>query len=291
MTFFKSQKGILLLLLITLFVSGSVFAQKQMTGTWKAKYKEKQAEKIHISFYTDSEEGDHQHGSSFKFERLQGLTPGQVTGPNSAVSFTITSEAGNIDLRGSFDNSRGKGTFVFTPDRNFAAAIQSMGFKNVSEKDLFASAVLDVKLSTVSELRGSGIAINDYDDVFKATIFKIDSAYISEMAAAGFDNLDMEDLVKGRIFKIDGEYARQVISMGFGKQSLEELVKFRIFKVTPEFLSEMRAEGFTDLSPEQVVQFRIFKIDAKFIREMRANGYPNATVEELVQLRIRGRID
>ena len=290
MTFRKARNSFLFLILFTLFLTSTVFAQKQVTGTWKAKFKAKHSDGIHISFYSDDSDGDHQFGSSFKFERLQGLSVDQVK-QGSPVSFTIASEAGNIDMNGTFTNGKGKGTFIFTPDANFSASVENMGFKPISSEKLFASAVLDVKLRTVSELRNSGLKIDDYEDVFKATIFKVDADYISDMSQAGFENLDMEDLVKGRIFKIDAAYAREGIAMGFGGRSLEELVKFRIFKVTPEFLSSMKAEGFTDLNAEQVVQLRIFKITPEFIQEMRAKGHTDASVEDLVQLKIRGKID
>ncbi|NNE66575.1 MAG: hypothetical protein HKN33_08405 [Pyrinomonadaceae bacterium] len=288
MTFQKLNKIVLFVFIAALAVT--TFGQKQVTGSWKAKYKEKQGDKIHISFYADDSDDDHRMGSSVKFERLQGLTKDQALA-GGPVAFTLSAEAGNIDMNGTFENQRGKGTFVFTPDPSFASAVEGMGFERISSRKLFSSAVLDVKLSLVSELRNSGLRVSDYDDVFKATIFKVDAEYINEMSRAGFENLDMEGLIQGRIFKIDADYASKVIAMGFGSQSLDELVKFRIFKVTPEFLSEMKSEGYTNLTVEQVVQLRIFKITPEFIQEMRTKGHSNPTVEELVQLRIRGKID
>lgn len=291
MKHFEIRIAFCLAFALTLVFAGSAIGQNTVEGTWKAEFREKQPDALQISFKSEDSRGDNNYGSKIKFERLQGLSAGQLSGPDSAVSFSISSEAGSINLTGTFEDKKGKGKFTFIPDPNFSARVMDIGFKDIGREKLFASAVLDVKLDTVAELRNSGIQIDEYDDVFKATIFKIDANYISEMSQAGFQNLDMEDLVKGRIFKIDAQYAREINAMGFGDQSMESLVKFRIFKITPEFLGEMKQEGFVELDPEQLVQLRIFEIDAKFIQDARTQGYANPTVEELVQLKIRGKIN
>lgn len=272
-------------------------AQSVQTGTWEAKVKDWDKERVKISFYREDMEVDSKHkgkyqisGHAYEINELRGLGPGQLRGANSPVRFSIVREAGTIDLTGTFTDGAGSGTWTFTPNASFVASMRSFGFENISDKKLFASAVLDVRTATVSDLRASGIRNLEYDDVFKATIFKIDGQYIREMSAAGFANLDMEDLVKGRIFKIDANYAREISTLGFGEQSLEQLVKFRIFKITPEFLAQMKAEGLGSLSAEEVVKLRIFKIDGEFIQSARAKGYVNPTVEELVELKIHGKV-
>jgi hypothetical protein len=285
------------LLFLVLIASASVFAQATQTGRWKAEVSDKNPEKIQISFYCESAEtngkGKNRNqisGRGFELNELQGLSAGQINGSNSNVAFSIAREAGTINLNGTFNAGEGSGTFVFTPNPAFLAAMRGSGFENISDDQLFASAVLDVRSQTVAELRSSGLKIQDFDDVFKATIFKIDANYIREMSTAGFNDLDMEDLVKTKIFKIDANYAREILAMGFGQKDIEELVKFRIFKITPEFLAQMKAEGLSELSAEDLVQLRIFKIDGSFIQSVRAQGYPNPTVEELVELKIHGKV-
>ncbi len=296
--FIRKPAILFVLSILLLALSVNVFGQETQTGKWKAKVKTKEnIEKIHISFYQESSEADSKgkyrnqiSGHGFEINELQGLSLSQINGSNSPVNFSIVREAGTINLTGTFNNGEGSGTWTFASNPSFVASMRGFGFENISEKKLFASAVLNVKTQTVSELRSAGLKNLDYDDIFKATIFKIDANYIRDMSSAGFTNLDMEDLVKGRIFKIDANYAREVLAMGFGEKSLEELVKFRIFKVTPEFLSEMKAEGLNNLTAEEVVQLRIFKIDGAFIQSARAKGYANPTVGELVELKIHGKV-
>ena len=277
------------------FVSGSymVYGQNGITGEWKASTKSENGEKIHISFERRSEKGGrNQHGSSFLYSDLQGLSRDQTR--NGPVSFRMVREAGTIEAEGTFTNGVGSGTFRFTPNAGYVDAMRSRGFdfgrsgKHGDahlEDRLFSAAMLNVTTAFADQLNSANFGPLTVDDLFKASIFKITPEFMSEMKGSGFPNLGMEELVKARIFKIDGQYVRDVHQMGFDKGDFESLVKFRIFKVTPEFLNELKSEGFTNLSSEEVVKFRIFKIDPEFIRAARAEE-PNITVEELVQQKI-----
>lgn len=282
-----------LALIVIVFGSYVIVAQTVTTGNWKASTKEEKADKIHLSFERDTENGSrNQHGSSFEYADLQGLTRDQTQ--NGKVSFRMVREAGTVECEGSFTNGKGAGTYRFTSNKAYADAMRSRGFDFEKSKNsrgdqlenrLFTAAVLNVTTAFADDLLSANFGKLDVDDLFKAAIFKITPQFMAEMKATGFPDLGMEELVKARIFKIDANYVRQVHDMGYAKHDFESLVKFRIFKVTPEFLNEIKAEGFNDLGAEDIVQFRIFKIDAAFIREARAEN-PNVSVRQLVERRI-----
>ncbi len=268
-------------------------AQTDISGTWTA-HLSKNNSKLQLNLERRSERGGrNQHGQSYEFSDLQGLTRDQALG-SGPVNFSLVREAGRIDLEGSFQNGRGSGTFKFTGNTAFISAMKSRGFdfdanSNDDERHphsrLFTAATVNVTTALADDLASSGFTNLQVEDLFKAAIFKIDSTFMREMKASGFDNLGMEDLVKARIFKIDAEFVRKVSQMGFNKEPFESLVKMQIFKVTPEFITEVRNEGLTDLQVEDIVKLRIFKIDAEFIRKAKADGTP-LDVESLVQKRI-----
>lgn len=251
-------------------------------------------DKIHISFERVTEHGKNQHGSSYSYSDVDGLSKAQVQG-GGPVSFRIVREAGTIDAQGNFANGVGSGTFRFIPNMSFATTMKSRGFdfekseskgnRDTLEERLFTAASLGVTTALADDLRSANFGDLDVGDLYKAAIFKIDGKFMAEMKATGFPDLGMEDLVKARIFKVDADYVRQVKDMGFTEQGFEGLVKFRIFKVTPEFLNELRAAGLDKLDSEDIVKARIFKIDAEFIRQAKAEE-PNITMEELVQMKI-----
>lgn len=233
-------------------------------------------------------------GSNYDYADLRGLSRVQALG--GAVKFSLVREAGTIDCEGSFQNGEGSGTFRFTGNQSFVAAMKSRGFDfeqnsstSRSERDvedrLFAATTLNVTTALADDLLAADFGKLDVDDLFKAAIFKVDSKFMREMKASGFPNLGMEELVKARIFKIDAEFVRQITQMGFANEPFESLVKMRIFKVTPEFIAAARNEGLTNLSVEELVKMRIFKIDSEFIRQAKADGV-RLDVEELVRKRI-----
>jgi hypothetical protein len=289
------------------YSSSAAMAQGMKNGDWTAslyskhKGKEvgtdeaKESGKIQLNFERRTEKGSrHQSGQSYDFADLQGLSREQATS-GGPVKFSLVREAGRIDCEGSFQDGKGSGTFVFTGNPAFVAAMKSRGFdfdeesgkhaERDSEDRLFAATTLNVTTALADDLTSAGFGKLGVEDLFKAAIFKIDSNFMREMKASGFPNLGMEDLVKARIFKIDAEFVRQVTQMGFNKEPFESLVKMQIFKVTPAFIAEVRNEGLTDLDVEDLVKLRIFKIDSEFIRQAKADGVP-LEVERLVQRRI-----
>jgi len=271
-------------------------AQQSMSGEWKASVRE-EPNKLQLNLERHTEKGNrNQMGQSYEFNELQGLTKEQANA-GGPVKFSLVREAGRIDMEGSFQNGKGTGTFQFTGNQGFVAAMKTRGFDfekeprlndnedGDREDRLFAATALNVTTALADDLVSSGFGHLNVEDLFKAAIFKIDSKFMREMKASGFPNLTMEDLVKARIFKIDAEFVTKVAQMGFDKEPFESLVKMQIFKVTPEFVSEVRNEGLTDLSVEDIVKLRIFKIDAEYIRRAKADGVP-LEVERLVQRKI-----
>ena len=268
-------------------------AQSVISGTWTATVS-KDSSKLQLNLDLRSDRGGkHQHGQSYQFSDLQGITREQALG-GGPVSFSLVREAGRVDFEGSFQNGKGSGTFRFTGNPSFLSAMKSRGFNFEENSDdderhpedrLFTAAMVNVTSALADDLASAGFPNLKVEDLFKAAIFKIDGTFMREMKASGFNNLGMEDLVKARIFKIDAEFVRQVSQMGFDKEPFESLVKMQIFKVTPEFITEVRNEGLTDIQIEDIVKLRIFKIDAEYIRKARAEGTP-IDVESLVQKRI-----
>ncbi len=71
-------------------------------------------------------------GQTYDFAEL-GLTREQVLrgGP---VKFSLVREAGTIECEGSFQNSKGSGTFRFTGSQAFVSAMKSRGFDFEQDK-------------------------------------------------------------------------------------------------------------------------------------------------------------
>jgi hypothetical protein len=263
------------------------------TGTWTASVNTgKSDDRIQVSFSRNSDGNHSNFGHDYALADFQGLTREQVSAAASTpVNFRLVREAGTIECEGVFRNGRGAGTWRLVPSAAFRSGMSSRGY-DLSDEDMFKSAMLDVTTRFVDDLKAIGFERLPFEDVVKAVIFKITPQFAGEMKALGFGELGLEELVKARIFKIDAAFAREVREMGFGEQqSMEQLVKLRIFKVTPDFLKEIKAEGLALDSIEDAVKLRIFKVDADFIRRARASGHTDLSVEELVRMRIHNELD
>ena len=285
-----------LLVSIAIFAASLVTAHAQttLTGEWRASLT-KDDSKINVQFERKNEKGGRNSmGQTFEFSEL-GLTREQVLNGGPA-HFSLTREAGSIECEGTFENRKGYGTFRFTGNQAFLAAMKSRGFdfEKATNKDydedypaenrLFAATALNVTTALADDLSSAGFKL-DVGDLFKAAIFKVDSTFMREMKATGYANLDFDDLVKAKIFHIDAGFVREAAQMGFDKQPFENLVKMSIFKVTPQFIADIRNEGLTDLTMEQIVKLKIFKIDAEAIRKAKAEGVP-LTVDKLVEWKL-----
>lgn len=287
-----------------------IVAQNTLTGDCTAQVKTEKTGKVQLNFSRSSARGRNNMGSSYNFSDLKGLTREQALA-GGQIRFSLEREAGTVVCDANFTGGKGVGTFTFTPNQSFVAAMKSRGFdfeKNDSWKSrnkknddgdtdedfnddnrtidrLFAAATLNVTTALADDLLASNFGKLDTGDLFKAAIFKVDGKFAREMKDSGFNNLTFDDLVKARIFKIDAEFVRDVASKGFSNEPFESLVKMRIFKITPEFINEIRSEGFEKIEIEQLVKFKIFNINAEFIRQARSEGVP-MEVEKLVQKRI-----
>ena len=95
-------------------------AQNAISGDWTATVSNKDNSKIQLNLERRSERGGkHQHGQSYEFSDLQGLSREQALN-GGQVSFSLVREAGKTDFEGSFQNGKGSGTFRFTANPAFA---------------------------------------------------------------------------------------------------------------------------------------------------------------------------
>ena len=149
-----------------------IVAQTPITGEWKANTRSEKKHgdlrdsvsrtdgKIHISF--ERSRGDNrrsQHGSSFAYSELQGLTADQTQ--NGPVRFRLVREAGTVEAEGTFVNGKGSGTFTFIPDQGYLGAMTARGFdfarssskhpEDASERQ-FSAALLNVTTALADDL-------------------------------------------------------------------------------------------------------------------------------------------
>src|SRR5689334_15001197 len=76
-------------------------------------------------------------GNDRPISELQGLSPGQVTGPDTPVRFALVRDAGRLDCSGRAGNLSGRGTCSFTVDPRFASYLKERGIGSPSPRQAF----------------------------------------------------------------------------------------------------------------------------------------------------------
>ena len=271
------------------FIGANSAAQGVISGEWLAEFKHNDTDKVQFTVIRRSARGG-QHNSSngIPFVELQGLTRQQATGARTDVNFRLVREAGTFHCEGTFREGKGAGHWTLASNQSFVSAMQSRGYSNLSEDDLFSAALFDINVKTIEDLKAAGYDQLTFKQLVEASIFKVTGEFAREMKAAGFENLTFKQLVEARIFKVDSQFAKEVQSMGFGPQPLKTLVEMRIFKITPEFIREMRSMGYDNLSLKQLTEMRIHKVTPEFVNGIKAEGYASVTPREAVNLKIHG---
>ena len=118
--------GLALVLLVAAY--SGVSAQDAVVGEWRASLDAEKQDKIQLNFERRSRGGGrNQMGQGYDFSELQGLTRSQASA-GGAVKFSLVREAGRIDCEGTFQNGKGSGTFRFTGNQSFVAAMKTRGF-------------------------------------------------------------------------------------------------------------------------------------------------------------------
>ena len=275
----------------SLFFDPAVVQGSPVSGTWRMRLQDnwtwarKDAERwVSIQMRRDN---DRSFGVSVPLSELESAGVRGDTWSGSNVSFALKRDAGTIDFKGSFDNGRGTGDFMFTPNGEFVRAMQARD-KSLTSDDVLRLAIHDVSRSFIQAIEAQGYPGLSIDELVKMRIHGVDADYIAAFRKAGYDKLSVEDLVKTRIHGATPEFIQEMKAAGFEKLSVEQLVKMRIHGVTPAFIREMRDLGYKDLDTEDLVKMRIHGVTASFVKELRDLGYKDLDREDLVKMRIHG---
>ena len=204
----------------------------------------------------------HHCGSNFSdesFDRFTGITFADLGRAGAQLTATLTAEPGTFTCAGMVHDNRLEGESVFTPDADFAARMDRMGFSGLDTQKLMAYAFIGVDSAFARSMQQTGIRGLTTDNLLALRIFKADPGYIQSITALGYEMPNADQLIGLKVQGVDPEEVREIRALGY-QPSLDELVQIRIFKITPDFIRRMQARGFKNLSIAKLVQIRIFNL-------------------------------
>ena len=262
------------------------------TGSWSARVVDRMDRNnttwIHINLVTRSESGKRRnHGQSIDSRDLEGLSLDDVrSGGSTDVAFRLLREAGRFDFTGTFRRSDGGGTFEFEPSSEYVEEMARLGYRSISEDELFSLAMIDVTTGYVRELHTLGYNDLPLDDLFALSVHDVSPERIREYGVLGHDDLTVDELVSLSIHDVDPALVREYREIGYSGMSADQLISMSIHDVDPDFIRALDEAGYRDIATEELVSMSIHDVEPGFIRGLASRGYTDLEVDELVSMMI-----
>jgi hypothetical protein len=220
--------------------------------------------------------------------QLVGLTRAQLASPGSTVRFNLARDAGLLQFQGYVQGGAGGGTFIFSPNPNFAGEMSALGYRDLTPEKIFSMAVHDVSSGYVRDLQAAGLRPESADKLVSMRIHGVSLSYVQEFRGLGYSTLTADKLVSMRIHGVAPEFVRDLNGRGYNGVSADKLVSMRIHGVTTEFIDELQGLGYAQPSIDQLVSMRIHGVTAELIRRNQSPGLGNIPINKLLEMKIHG---
>jgi hypothetical protein len=249
-----------------------------------------------------------------KLAELTGLERAQIETGSERVSFQLKRRAGRFDFDGTFARRKGTGTFSFTVEPEFIAAMERAGYAEGLRQNLFGYAIRDyggkvadefsdlgvdrpspgdlqimqthgVTVEFVKELRSLGYEPNSIKQLISMKIHGATIEFIKSLTALGYAAPPLDELISMRVHGVSVKFIKELEALGYERPPLNVLTSMRIHSATLEFISALKSLGYERLPLEQLVALRVHGVTPDFIQRLNAAGHANVPVARLVDLR------
>ena len=257
-------------------------------GYWFAVIKD---DKVNIRFSDDKLEEDENFSSgrsfnstTFKLSDLGNIPKG------SSGTFTISREAGKMEMTGKFDGNTGMGTYRFIADKAYVDYMNSELKEKLDDEDQMAFFFINIRRDYLEMLKKEGFANIEKDELIPMAAMKIDNAYIRSIRDAGFKDVTLENLVPLKALNVDGNYIKEVREAGYKDVTTDQLVSFKAQGIDKDYIKKMqqlKGDGkATDA--DDIVALKALNIDEAYINSFKAAGITNIPHDELVAFKAIG---
>ncbi len=267
----------------------------QSEGYWFAVIK---GDKVHIRFSDEKLDSENDYKSKhsyssedFKLSELGTLPKG------TSGTFSITREAGTMQMTGRFEDNTGMGTYKFSPDKSYVDYMNKELKETLDEDEQMAFFFINIKKEFLTMLRSEGYKDITKDDLIPVAALGIDKAYIASIRNAGFKDVSLENLVPLKALGIDEKYIAEIRSE-YKDISTDQLVSFKAQGIDKKYIASVRQmkgdkgdkgdKGGKDDDADDIVSFKAMNITPEFINSFKAVGMTNVPHDQLVAFKAVG---
>jgi hypothetical protein len=197
-------------------------------------------ERIQFSLRPDDDSHmDNTYAASEIATRFRGLAPEQLDAfTRTAAHFEVRQDAGTFVCDGYVENGRGAGTYVFHPDPNFKSQMQSLGYSNISDRQVAALALLGFTSQYVRDIRAAGVAAPPLDELIGMWAVGVTMDYLRDMQRIGLMPT-ANDLIGMHVQNVTPEFVRDVRQI-YPHASINDLIGMQVQGVTIDFVKQAR---------------------------------------------------
>jgi beta-lactamase regulating signal transducer with metallopeptidase domain len=258
-------------------------APGRLPGTWEIR-PSRTAGRVYLRLT----EGSWSDGSAWPIERLEGLSPAQLSGAGGPARFNSRRDAGTFTFEGIFRSGVGAGTYTFTPDATFPGELAKRGLGHPTSEDQYALALADIGLAFLDELTTQGYRRPDISALVRTGRHGVRLDYLREMGTLGYRFGLVETLITQRDHGVTPEFIRELGAQGLTGLPAADLLRARDHGVDAAYVSGLRELGYGPLNLSQLVSARDHGVSVEFIRDLGQLGYAKLSLDSLVSARDHG---
>jgi hypothetical protein len=200
------------------------------------------------------------------------------------AKFEYVHEAGRLLCEGRFAWGRGSGSFTLTPNPEFVAQLNRLGFASPDQDDLFTLMLSNITIEYARTIQEAAIGAS-LRQLIDLRQHGITAAYIRDVNSAGYRNFRAEDYLELRDHGVDSAFLWDLKSAGYHFHTAE-LVELHTHGVGAQFAGDLKEAGY-DLTAAQIEELAVHGVNSGFLREIAADGL-HPPVAALVQLHQHG---
>jgi len=203
---------------------------------------------------------------------------------NAPILLTRAEDAGTIEWAGQRVGNKGSGSYTFTPNPEFLAAIRPHASDTPQLRDLHQLAQRKVDRSYFSRAAGMSGGKVSSGDVTTLVNYGIKPEALDEWAAAR-PGLSIPQLISLRNNGVQPASLKEFSAAQPGI-SVEEVIRYRHNGLNPDYVQAWTNAGFA-LKPEELIRLRQNGVPIDFAQALKRGGFAGS-VEDIIRLRNNG---